>query len=128
MVFLLVPCSVRVWPCSFSPLLNLHCLLVAYYVISATRPVSRFMYEFKDRSCSYLRIGKMRFVFSHVEYCDMHFVYVFCNCIALAAFEEYRKRFPDRRITSSRLLHVFTRHCMTPVVFQVLKCAQKERS
>ena len=70
----------------------------------------------------------MPLVFSHVEYCDMHFVYVFCNGIALAAVAEYRRRFPDRRIPSSRLLHVFTRHCVTPVVFQVLKFAQKVRS
>ena len=48
----------------------------------------------------------MPFVFSHIEYCDMHFVYGFCNGNALAAVEEYRRHFPDRRIPSSR---VFTR-------------------
>ena len=48
----------------------------------------------------------MPFVFSHVEYCDMHFVYGFCNGNAHAAFEEYQRRFPNRRI-SSRC--VFTR-------------------
>ena len=42
----------------------------------------------------------MPFVFSHVEYCDMHFVYGFCDGNALAAVEEYRMRFPDRRIPS----------------------------
>ena len=36
----------------------------------------------------------MSFVFSHVEYCDMHFVYGFCNGNAHAAVEEYQKRFP----------------------------------
>ena len=40
----------------------------------------------------------MPFAFSHVEYCDIHFVY--------AAVEEYRRRFSDRRIPSRR---VFTR-------------------
>jgi len=45
-------------------------------------------------------------VFSHVEYCDMHFVYGFCDGNALDAVEEYRRRFPDRRIPSR---HVFTR-------------------
>jgi len=48
----------------------------------------------------------MPFVFSHVEYGDMHFVYGFCNGNALAAVEEYHRRFPDRRIPSRR---VFTR-------------------
>ena len=53
-----------------------------------------------------LTLAKMPFVFSHVEYCDMHFVYGFCNGNALAAVEEYRRRFPDRRTPSRR---VFTR-------------------
>ena len=34
----------------------------------------------------------MSFVFSHVEYCDMHFVYGFCNGNARAAVEEYQRR------------------------------------
>jgi len=42
----------------------------------------------------------MPFVFSHVEYCDMHFVYGFCNGKAHAAVEEYQRRFPGRRILS----------------------------
>jgi hypothetical protein len=37
----------------------------------------------------------MPFVFSHVEYCDKHFVYGFCNGNARAAVEEYQRRFPD---------------------------------
>jgi len=48
----------------------------------------------------------MPFVFSHVEYCDMHFVYGFCNGNARAAVEEYQRRFSDRRIPSRG---VFTR-------------------
>jgi hypothetical protein len=39
-------------------------------------------------------------VFSHTEYCDMHFVYGFCDGNARAAVEEYRRPFPDRRIPS----------------------------
>ena len=42
----------------------------------------------------------MPFVFSHVEYCDMNFVYGFCNGNARAAVEEYQRLFPDRRIPS----------------------------
>ena len=49
-------------------------------------------------------------VFSHVEYCDMHFVCVFCNGNARAAVEEYQRRFPDRRIPSRG---VFTRILQT---------------
>ena len=48
----------------------------------------------------------MPFLFSQAEYCDMHFVYGFCNGSAQAAVEEHRRRFPERRIPSSR---VFTR-------------------
>ena len=48
----------------------------------------------------------MPFVFTHVEYCDMHFVYGFCDGNARAAVEEYQRRFPDRRIPSRS---VFTR-------------------
>jgi len=48
----------------------------------------------------------MPFVFSHVEYCDMHFVYGICNGNARAAVEEYQRRFPDRKIPSRG---VFTR-------------------
>ena len=51
-------------------------------------------------------IARMPFVFSHVEYCDMHFVYGFCNGNARAAVDEYQRRFPDRRIPSRG---VFTR-------------------
>ena len=45
-----------------------------------------------------VRVAKMPFVFSHVEYCDMHFVYGFCDGNARAAVQEYQRRFPDRRI------------------------------
>ena len=49
-------------------------------------------------------VARMPFVFSHVEYCDMHFVYGFCNGNAHAAVEEYQRRFPDRRIPSRGVL------------------------
>ena len=48
----------------------------------------------------------MPFIFSHVEYCDMHFVYGFRNGIASAAVDEYQKRYPERRVIS---IGVFTR-------------------
>ena len=51
-------------------------------------------------------VARLPFVFCHVEYCDMHFVYGFCNGNAHAAVEEYQRRFPNRRIPSRG---VFTR-------------------
>ena len=44
--------------------------------------------------------------FAHVEYCDMHFEYGFCDGNARVAVEEYQRRFPNRRIPSRS---VFTR-------------------
>jgi hypothetical protein len=48
----------------------------------------------------------MPFVFSHVEYCDIYFVYGFCDGNVRAGVQEYHRRFPDRRIPSRS---VFTR-------------------
>ena len=48
----------------------------------------------------------MPFLFSHVQYCDMHYVYGYCDGNARAAVNEYRSRYPERRIPSKR---VFTR-------------------
>ena len=47
----------------------------------------------------------MPFQFSNVEYCDMHYVYGYCDGNASAAVNEYRRRYPER-IPSKR---VFTR-------------------
>ena len=60
------------------------------------------------------------------KYCDMHFVYGFCNGNARAAVEEYRRRFPDRRIPSRG---VFTRIHQTMRETGCLPCVavQSER-
>ena len=50
-------------------------------------------------------IANMPFLYSHVEYCDKHFVYGFCNGDSRASVEEYRRRFPDRRIPSRRVFY-----------------------
>jgi len=42
----------------------------------------------------------MSFVFYHVDYCDMRFVYGFCDDDARAAVDECQRRFPYRRIPS----------------------------
>jgi hypothetical protein len=65
---------------------------------------------------------KKRFVFSHVECCDMHFVCVFCNGNARAAVEEYQGVFLTEGFRLHVYLLVFTRHCVTLVVFHVLLC------
>ena len=48
----------------------------------------------------------MPFLFSHDENCYMHYVYGYCDGKASAAVNEYRRRYPERRITSKG---VFTR-------------------
>ena len=51
-------------------------------------------------------VAKMPFVLSLVEYCDVLFVYGFCDRNAVAAVQEYQRPFPDGRIPSRS---VFTR-------------------
>ena len=69
----------------------------------------------------------MPFVFSHVEYCDMHFIYGFCNGNSRASVEEYRRRFPIEEFRLDMYLLEFTRHCRTMVVFQVFQWTLKSR-
>jgi len=68
----------------------------------------------------------MPFVFSHVEYCDMHFVYGFWDGNARAAVDEYQRCFPDRRIPSRG---VFSRihHTMRETVCLPSVAVQSER-
>lgn len=40
--------------------------------------------------------------FSNQELADIHFVYGFCNGSALAAVNEYRRRYPNRNIPGRR--------------------------
>ena len=71
----------------------------------------------------------MPFVFSHVEYCDMHFVYGFCDGNARAAIEEYQWCFPDRRNPSRSVfmrIHQTLRGVIL-VLFQVFLCSLKGR-
>ena len=52
----------------------------------------------------------MPFVFSQVEYCDMHFVYGFWDGNARAAVDEYQRRFPDRKIPSRGVSSRISKH------------------
>jgi len=45
----------------------------------------------------------MPFLFSHVEYCDMRYVYGYCDGNASAAVNEYQRRYPERIIPSKRI-------------------------
>ena len=69
----------------------------------------------------------MPFVFSHVEYCDMHFVCGFYDGNARAAVEEYQRRFPIKGFRLEVYLREFTRHCLILVLFRVLLCSLKGR-
>lgn len=42
--------------------------------------------------------------FSNMEYTDMHFLYGFTGGNARAAREEYRRRYPGRRLPSARTI------------------------
>ena len=72
-------------------------------------------------------VVKMPFVSSHVEYCDMHFVYGFCDGNAHAAVDEYRRHFPDQKIPSRVYFLVFTRRRVRLIVFQVFLCSLNRR-
>jgi len=69
----------------------------------------------------------MPFVFLHVEYCDMHFVYGFCDGNARAAVEEYQRRFPIEGLRLEVYLREFTGHCVILVLFRVFLCSLKGR-
>jgi len=69
----------------------------------------------------------MHFVFSHMEYCDMHFVYGFCDGNARAAVEEYKGVFPIEGFRLEVYLCEFTRNCVILVLFQVYLCSLKVR-
>ena len=57
----------------------------------------------------------------------MHFVYGFWDGNAPAAVDEYRRRFPDRRIPCRVYFLLFTRQCVKLFVFPVLLCSLKGR-
>ena len=45
----------------------------------------------------------MPFLFTHVEYCDMHYVYGYCDGNTSSAVNKCRCRYPERRIPSKRV-------------------------
>ena len=93
-------------------------VILVQYACPATRHGNAVTLASALQSVGELRSANMPFVFPHVEYCDIHFLYGFCDGNANAAVEEYRRRYPERRFCLEAYLHVFTRHCVTMVVFQ----------
>ena len=73
------------------------------------------------------RVVKMPFVFSHVEYCNMHFVYRFFMAVHVLLLKNTKGVFPIEGFHLEVYLLVFTRHCVRLVVFQVLLCSLKGR-
>jgi len=69
----------------------------------------------------------MPFVFSHVEYCDMHFVYGFCDGNARAAVQESIGVFPIEGFRLEVYLPEFTRLRVILVLFRVFLCSLKGR-
>ena len=49
----------------------------------------------------------MPHIFTNAEYADMMYVYGFCDGSGTAAVEEYRRRFPMRRIPDRRVFYKF---------------------
>ena len=47
---------------------------------------------------------KCLYLFSNVEYCDIHYVYGYCDGNTSATVNEYRRRYPEMRIQSKRVL------------------------
>ena len=50
-------------------------------------------------------LRKMAHIFTNAEYADMMYFYGFCDGGATAAVEEYRRRFPMRRILDRRVFY-----------------------
>ena len=69
----------------------------------------------------------MPFVFSHVEYCDMHFCMDFVMAVHMLLLMNTEGIFPTKRFCLGVYFLVFTRQCVRLVVFQVLLCSLKGR-
>jgi hypothetical protein len=115
-------CSSKYCTC-FGGMLHVHC---AYPSLSLHAGLSTFTLRLHYQQMSQLVTCKELqkcLLFSHVEYCDMHFVYGFCYDNARAAVDEYQRRFTNRRIPSSGVfshVHHAMREtvCLTSVVVQ----------
>ena len=80
------------------------------------------------RTVSYLYgVAKMPFVFSHVEYCDMHLCMDFATAMRVLLLKNTKGVFPTEGFRLKVYLLVFTRHFVRLAGFQVLLCILKGR-
>jgi len=70
---------------------------------------------------------KMPFVFSHVEYCDMHLFMDFAMVMHVLLLTNTKGVFPTEGFRLGVYFLVFARQCVRLVVFQVLLCSLKGR-
>lgn len=59
--------------------------------------------------------------FSNQELTDIHFVYGYCNGRAFAAVQEYRRRFPQRRLPGRKVFERVHRNLVENGSFQNLR-------
>ena len=81
------------------------------------KPVHATEFILNNYQC-YVKCHNMSPVFSHREYCNIYFVYRFCDGNAHVAVKEYKKNLPCRRIPSMTYFHTLNRQCMKPILFQ----------
>ena len=67
----------------------------------------------------------MPFLFSRVEYCDMHFVYGFAMAMHVLLLKNTKGVFLTEGFRLEVYFLVFTRQCKRLAVFQVLLCSLK---
>ena len=67
----------------------------------------------------------MPFVFSHVEYCDMHFVYGFAMAMHVLLLKNTKGVFPIEGFRLEVYLREFTRHCVILFLFRLFLCSLK---
>jgi len=69
----------------------------------------------------------MPFVFPHVGYCDMHFVYGFFEAMHVLLLTSTKGVFPTEGFRLGVHFLLFTRQCVRVVDFQPLLCSLKGR-
>ena len=69
----------------------------------------------------------MSFVFSHVEYCDMHLCMDFAMAMHVLLLKNTEGVFPIEGFRLDVYLREFTRYCVILVPFRVLLCSLKGR-
>jgi len=69
----------------------------------------------------------MPILFSHLEYCDMHFCMDFAMTIHVLLLMNTKGVYPIEGFRLEVYLREFTRHCVILVLFRVFQCSLKGR-